>query len=90
VVTIRTNSCDVYKKHRKDYNGMATSTGWPEDRIPKLILEWTPEERRKRGSSRKTWMEEEQAAMTRRNVGSDQWRNGEEWRFVSGGWRQLL
>jgi hypothetical protein len=28
----------------------------PEDRIPKLIMEWIPRERRKRGRPRKTWM----------------------------------
>ena len=39
----------------------------PEDRIPKLIMEWVPLERRKRGRPRKTWMEGVQAAMTTRN-----------------------
>jgi hypothetical protein len=38
----------------------------PEERIPKLILEWVPVERRKRGRPRKTWMEGIQAAMTAR------------------------
>jgi hypothetical protein len=28
----------------------------PEERIPKLIIEWIPEERRKRGRPRKTWL----------------------------------
>ena len=28
-----------------------------EDRLPKLIMEWIPGERRKRGRPRKTWME---------------------------------
>jgi hypothetical protein len=36
----------------------------PEERLPKLIMEWIPEERRKRGRPRKTWMEGVQAAMT--------------------------
>ena len=62
----------------------------PEDRISKLIIEWTPRERRKRGRPRKTWMEGVQAAMTTRNLEPDQWRNREEWRLVSGRWRQLL
>jgi hypothetical protein len=61
----------------------------PEDRISKLIMEWIPQERRKRGHPRKTWMEGVQAAMTR-NLESDQWRNREEWRLVSGRWQQLL
>ena len=29
----------------------------PEERIPKLNMEYTPRERRKRGRPRKTWME---------------------------------
>jgi len=36
----------------------------PEERIPKLITDWIPWERRKRGRPRKTWMEGVQAAMT--------------------------
>ena len=58
----------------------------PEDRIPKLIMDWIPRERRKRGRSRKTLMEGVQAAMTTRNVGSEQWKNREEWRLVCGRW----
>jgi hypothetical protein len=34
----------------------------PEERIPLLIMEWIPEERRKRGRPRKSWMEGVQAA----------------------------
>jgi hypothetical protein len=36
----------------------------PEERIPKLIMEWIPRERRKRKKKKKTWMEGVQAAMT--------------------------
>jgi hypothetical protein len=62
----------------------------PEERLPKLILEWVPEERRKRGRPRNTWMEGVHAAMTARNLEQDQWSNREEWRLVSGKRRQLL
>jgi hypothetical protein len=58
----------------------------PEERIPKLILEWVPEERRKRGHRRKTCMEGVHAAMTARNFEQAQWRNREEWCLVSGRW----
>ena len=61
----------------------------PEERIPKLIMEWIPPERRKRGHPRKTWMEGVQAAMTRRNLEPDQRRNREEW-LISGFHRALL
>jgi hypothetical protein len=52
-------------------------------------MEWIPEERRKRGRPRKTWMEGVHAAMTARNLEQDQWRNMEEWRLVPGRQRQL-
>jgi len=61
-----------------------------EERIPKLIMDWIPRERRKRGHPRRTWMEGVQAAMTTRNLEPDQWRIREEWRLVSGRRRQLL
>jgi len=62
----------------------------PEERTPKLIMDWIPRERRKGGRPRNTWMEGVQAAKTIRNLEPDQWRNREEWRLVSGRRRQLL
>ena len=62
----------------------------PEERMPKLIMDWIPRERRERGRSRKTWMDAVQAAMTTGNLEPNQWRNREEWRLVSGSRRQLL
>jgi len=50
----------------------------PEERIPELIMDWIPLERRKRGRLRKTWMEGVQAAMTTRISEADQWGNREE------------
>jgi hypothetical protein len=47
----------------------------PEERIPELIMDRIPPERRKRGCPRKTWMEGVKAAMTTRNLEPDQWRN---------------
>jgi hypothetical protein len=53
------------------------------DIIEKKRLQWyghvkrMPEERRKRGRPRKTWMEGVQAATTARNLKQDQWRNRE-------------
>jgi len=55
----------------------------PEERIPKLIMDWIPREGRKRGRPRKTWMEGVQATMTTRNLGPDRWRNREEWHLVT-------
>ena len=68
-------------KNKKKINSLKTT---------KLIMDWLPQERRKRGRSRKMWMEGVQAAMTTRNLEPDQWRNREEWRLVSGRRRQLF
>jgi hypothetical protein len=40
----------------------------PEERTAKLIMEWIPRERRKRGRPRKTWMEGVQAAKVKVKV----------------------
>ena len=56
----------------------------PEERIPKLIMDWILRVRRKRVRQRKTWMEVVKAAAQTRNLEPDQWRNREEWRLVSG------
>jgi len=53
-------------------------------------MDWKPWESRKRVRPRKMCMEGVQAAMTRRNLEPDQWRNRQEWRLVSGRRRQLL
>jgi hypothetical protein len=74
---------DVIEKKRLQWYGHVKRM--PEERIPKLILEWIPLGRQKRGRPRKTWIGVK-AAMTRRNLEPDQ----EEWRFVSGRRRQLL
>jgi hypothetical protein len=59
-----------------------------EQRLPKLIMEWIPGERRKRGCPRKMWMEGVQAAMTTRYLEADLWLNRKEWRLGSGRRRQ--
>jgi hypothetical protein len=53
---------DIIQKKRLQWYGHVKRI--PEERIPKLIMQWIPEGRRKRGRPRKTWMEGVQAAMT--------------------------
>jgi hypothetical protein len=72
---------DIIERKRLQWYGHVKRM--PEERIPKVITELIPRERRKRGCPRKTWMEGVQAAMTTRNFEPDQWRNREEWRLVS-------
>jgi hypothetical protein len=78
---------DIIEKKRLQCYGHVKRM--PEERIPKLILEWVSEEGRKRGRPRKTWMEGVHATMTARYLEQDQWRNREDWRLVSGRRRQL-
>jgi hypothetical protein len=84
------DNIDTIEKKRLQWYGHVKRI--PEERIPKLITEWIPLERRKRGCPRKMWIKGVQAAMTTRNLEPDQWRNREEWRLVSGRrqQRQLL
>jgi hypothetical protein len=66
---------DIIEKKSLQWHGHVRRMS--EERIPKLIMEWIPEERRKTGRPRKTWMERVQAAMTTRNLEPDQWRNSD-------------
>jgi len=80
---------DIIEQKRLQWYGHVKRM--PEERIPKLIMDWIPRQRRKRGRPRKTWLKGvHQAATTTRNLGSEQWKNREEWRLVSGRRRQLL
>jgi hypothetical protein len=67
---------DIIERKRLQWYGHVKRI--PEERIPELIIECIPREGRKRGHPRKTWMESVRAAVTRRNLEPDQWRNGEE------------
>jgi len=62
---------DIIEQKRLQWYGHVKRM--PEERIPKLNVDWIPRERRKRGRPRKTWMD-----MTTRNLEPDQWRNREE------------
>jgi len=81
----KSDTIDIIEQKRLQWYGHVKRIS--EERIPKLIMDWLPWERRERGRPRKTWIEGVQAAMTTRNLEPDQWRNREEWRLVSGRWR---
>jgi len=73
---------DVIERKRLQWYGHVKRM--QEERLPKLIMEWIPGERRKRGRPRKTWMEGVRAAMITRHLEADQWLNRKEWRLGSG------
>ena len=78
---------DIIERKRLQWYGHVKRM--QEERLPKLIMEWIPGERRKKGRPRKTWMEGVRAAMKTRHLEADQWLNTREWCFGSGSRRQL-
>jgi hypothetical protein len=78
---------DIVEKKRLQWYGHVKRM--QEERLPKLIMERIPGERRKRGRPRKTWMEDVRAAMKTRHLEADQWLNRKEWYLGSRRWRQL-
>jgi len=73
---------DIVQQKRLQWYGHVKRM--PEERIPKLIMDWIPWDRKKRGRPRNAWMEGVQAAMTIINLEPDQWRNRQDWHLVSG------
>jgi hypothetical protein len=49
------NIIDIIEQKRLQWHGHVKRM--PEERMPKLIMDWIPRDRRKRGRPRKTWME---------------------------------
>jgi hypothetical protein len=78
---------DIIERKRLQWYGHVKRM--QEERLPKLIMEWIPGERRKRGCPRKTWLEGVRAAMKTRHLEADQWLNRKEWCLGSGRQRQL-
>ena len=71
---------DIIERKRLQWYGHVKRL--QEERLPKLIMEWILEERRKRGRPRKMWMEGVQATMETRHLETDQWLNRKEWFWV--------
>ena len=78
---------DIIERKRLQWYGHVKRM--QEERLPKLIMEWIPGERRKRGRPRQTWMEGVRAAMKTRHLEADQWINRKELCLGSGRRRQL-
>ena len=86
-ITVHPDIIDIIERKRLQWYGHVKRM--QEERLPKLIMEWILEERRKRGRQRKTWMEGVQAAMETRHLETDQWLNRKEWCLGSGRLWQL-
>ena len=78
---------DIIERKRLQWYGYVKRM--KDGRLPELIMEWIPGERRKRELPRKTWMEGVRATMKTRYLEADQWINRKEWCLGSGRRRQL-
>ena len=54
-------------------------------RLPKLIINWKPEGRKKRGRLRRTWKDRIYTAMSERDLRMGEWNNRRQWNWQSEG-----
>ena len=57
---------DIIERERLQWYGHVKKM--QDERLPKLIMEWIPGERRIRGRPRKTWMKGVRAAMKKKDI----------------------
>jgi hypothetical protein len=50
-----------------------------EERLPKIALNWIPNQKRARGRPKKNWMEGIKKAMNERNLNESQWEDRKRW-----------
>lgn len=55
-----------------------------DDRIPKRVMQWIPQNRRKRGRPKKTWKEGISKAMSARELTEGQWNDRRTWKLGIG------
>ena len=53
-------------------------------RLPKIMIKWKPEGRKKRGRPRRTWKDGIYTAMSERNLGMGEWNNQRQWNMEVG------
>jgi hypothetical protein len=59
-------------------------------RLPKIMIYWKPEGRKKRGRPRRTWKDGIYAAMNERDLRMGEWNNGRQWNMAVGRRRQTF
>jgi hypothetical protein len=58
--------------------------------LPKIMIHWEPERRKKRGRPRRTWKEGTYTAMKERHLRMGEWNNRRQWSMAAGRRRQTL
>jgi hypothetical protein len=59
-------------------------------RLPKIMIHWKPEGRKKRGSPRRTWKDGMYTAMNERYVRMGEWNNRRQWNMAVRRRRQMF
>jgi hypothetical protein len=59
-------------------------------RLPKIMIHWKPEERKKQGRRRRTWKDGIYTAMNVRNLRMGEWNNRRQWNMKVGRRRQTF
>jgi hypothetical protein len=59
-------------------------------RLPKIMINWKPEGRKKRGRSRRTWKDGVVTAMSARGLRMGEWNNRRQWSMEVGRRRQTF
>ena len=59
-------------------------------RLPKIMINWKPEGRTKRGRPRRTWKDRIYAAMSERELRMGEWNSRRQWNMEVGRRRQKL
>jgi hypothetical protein len=59
-------------------------------RLPKIMIHWKPEGRKKRGRPRRTWKDRIYTAMIERDLRMGEWNNRRQWNMEVGRHRQTF
>ena len=57
-------------------------------RLPKIMINWKPDGRKKRGRPRRTWEDGVYTAMSERHISMGEWNNRRQWNMEVGRRRQ--
>ena len=69
---------------------MDMSREWTECGYQKIVINWKPVGRKKRGCPRRTWKDGIYTAMRERGIRMDEWNNRRQWNMEVGRRRQTF